>query len=287
MRAVPDPRCGRETKHNHAEVLICLVAGYLAGRTTIRRSLKWCKRHLNWLRNYLPLKNGIASPATVSRILAGIDEELFAFAFMEWIGEIVKTRGLMLAIDGKALRAAMEKVKDYRVPMVMSVVDTVTGLVMAQLPIKNKDCEITSIPKLLKFLDIKGSTVTIDSIGTQTEIMKQIIKQGGHFVLTVKKNQPQSYEEIMKYFNEMSEDHRRMKKEAGFRPRHLEMMESYMEVSSHEKNRDRYENRWYKTCNDVSLLTKTQEEWPFLKTVGHVRQVRILVVKDAEGNDIT
>lgn len=287
MRAVPDPRCGRETKHDHAEVLVCLVAGYLAGRTTIRRSLKWCKRHLNWLRDYLPLKNGIASPATVSRILAGIDEDLFAFAFMEWIGEIVKTKGLILAIDGKALRAAMEKVKDYRVPMVMSVVDTVTGLVVAQLPIKNKDCEITSIPKLLKFLDIKGSTITIDSIGTQTEIMKQIIKQGGHFVLTVKKNQPQSYEEIMKYFNEMSEDHRRMKKEAGFRPRHLEMMESYREVSSHEKNRDRYENRWYKTCNDVSLLTKTQEEWPFLKTVGHVRQVRIQVVKDAEGNDIT
>ena len=175
MRAVPDPRCGRETKHDHAEVLVCLVAGFLAGRTTIRRSLKWCKKRLEWLRTWLPLKNGIASPSTVSRILAGIDEELFAFEFMEWIGEIVETRGLNMAIDGKALRAAMEKVKDYRVPMVMNVMDTVTGLVLAQLPIQNKDCEITAIPELLKCLDIKDSTVTIDSIGTQTEIMEQII----------------------------------------------------------------------------------------------------------------
>lgn len=287
MRAVPDPRCGRETKHDYAEVLVCLVAGFLAGRTTIRRSLKWCKRRLEWLRIWLPLKNGIASPSTVSRILAGIDEELFALEFMEWIGEIVETRGLNLAIDGKALRAAMEKVKDYRVPMVMNVIDTVTGLVLAQLPIQNKDCEITAIPELLKCLDIKDSTVTIDSIGTQTEIMEQIIQQGGHFVLTIKRNQPQSYEEIVKYFGEMSEDYEKMKKEAFFRPRHSEMMESYDEVCHKEKNRDRYESRCYRTCNDVSLLTKTQKEWPFLKTVGQVSQIRIPVERDARGNDIT
>lgn len=233
------------------------------------------------------LENGIASPSTACRILSGIDEELFGLSFMEWIGEIVNTRGLQLAIDGKALRAAMEKVKNFRAPMVLNVIDTVTGLVMAQLPIQNKDCEITAIPELLKLLDIRGSTVTIDAIGTQTAIMQQIISQGGHFVLTVKKNQPQSYDEIMKYFKEMSEDYTRMKKEKNFRPRHPEMMESYGEASYQGKNRDRYESRWYRVCHDISLLTKTQEEWPFLKTVGQVRQIRIPVERDSEGNDIT
>ena len=66
------------------------------------------------------------------------------------------------------------------------------------MPIKNKDCEIKAIPELLKLLDIHGSTVTTDAIGTQTRIMDQIISQEGHFVLMVKKNQPQSYEEIVK-----------------------------------------------------------------------------------------
>ena len=61
--------------------------------------------------------------------------------------------------------------------------------------IKNKDCEIKAIPELLKLLDIKGSTVTTDAIGTQTRIMEQILSREGHFVLMVKKNQPQSYEE--------------------------------------------------------------------------------------------
>ena len=134
MRAVPDLRCGRETKHAHGEVLVCLVAGFLAGKTTIRRSLRWCKKHLEELREYLPLKNGIASPSTVCRLLSGMDEELLALEFMEWIGESVNTKGIPLAVDGKALRVAMEKVKDFRAPMVLSAINAVTGVVVAQMP---------------------------------------------------------------------------------------------------------------------------------------------------------
>ena len=287
MKAVPDPRCGRTSKHDHAEVLVCLVTGFLAGRLTIRRSLKWCRKHLEWLRQYLPLKNGVASPSTACRILAGIDEELFALQFTAWIGEIVETRGIHLIIDGKALRAAMEKVKNFRAPMVMNAIDAATGLVLAQLPLQNKECEITVIPELLKVLDIRESTVTIDAIGTQTEIMGQIIRQGGHFVLTVKRNQPQSYEEIEKYFRELTEDYGRIREDSGFQPRHPEMMKVYEEICLKEKNRDRYEIRRYRVCRYPALLTKTQEEWPFIRTAGEAEQIRIPIERDENGNDIT
>ncbi len=287
MRAVPDPRCGRETKHDHAEVLVCLVAGFLAGRTTIRRSLKWCEKHLEELKGYLLLKNGIASPSTACRILSGVDEELFALEFMEWIGEIVSTKGIHIAIDGKALRGAMEKVKNYRAPMVLNAIDAATGLVIAQMPIENKDCEITAIPELLKLLAIEESTVTTDAIGTQTSVMEQIVSQKGHFVLMVKKNQPQSYAEIVKYFGEMIEDNKKMKEDRDYRPRNPEMQEKYEEVHEQKRNRDRQEYRWYSVCTECSLLTRTQKEWPYIKTVGLARQIRIPIERDAEGNDIT
>lgn len=287
MRAVPDPRCGRETKHDHAEVLVCLVAGFLAGRTTIRRIVKWCRKNPAMLRKHIPLKNGIASPSTVSRILSRIDEELFALEFMEWAGEIVSTKGTHLAIDGKALRAAMEKVKNFRSPMVMNAMEVATGLVVAQLPLRDKDCEITAIPELLKLLDISGSTVTTDAVGTQTEIMGQILGQKGHFVLMVKRNQPQSYEEITKCLGEMSEDHKEMKKDRNYKPRHPEIQEKYEEVCYRERNRDRMEHRWYGACTESGILTRTQKEWPFIKTVGLSKQVRIPIERDPEGNDIT
>ena len=62
--------------------------------------------------------------------------------------------------------------KDFRAPMILNVVDAATGVVVAQMPIKKKDCEIKEIPGLLKLLDIHESSVTTDAIRTQTQIME-------------------------------------------------------------------------------------------------------------------
>ena len=149
MKAVDDPRSLRAKKHDLAEVLTCIVAGYVTGHITLRRCLGWCRRHVKWLRKRgLSLKNGIASLSTVSRLLAGIDEELFLFVFIQWIGKIVQTKGVHLAVDGKAVKGAAAKVKGERAPMFLNVVEAATGLVLAHLPISDKESEITSIPEL-------------------------------------------------------------------------------------------------------------------------------------------
>ena len=49
--------------------------------------------------------------------------------------------------------------------------------------------EIKAIPKLLNLLDLKGQIVTIDAMGTQKAIAKQIIEQEGDYVLALKGNQ--------------------------------------------------------------------------------------------------
>ena len=63
----------------------------------------------------------------------------------------MKTRGVHLAVDGKALRAAAEKCKGQRAPMMLHVLEVATGLVLAQLPIPDKKNEITSIQTLLSY----------------------------------------------------------------------------------------------------------------------------------------
>lgn len=284
---VPDPRCPRAKQHDLAEVLTYIVAGYVTGHTTLRRCLAWCRRHLNWLRKGLSLKNGIASLSTISRLLSGMDEELFVYAFMEWIGQILDTKGLHLAIDGKAICAAAAKTKGNKAPMIMNVIDTATGLVLSQLPIQNKESEITHIPELLKLLDISGSIITTDAIGTQTDIMRQIISQGGHFVLMVKRNQPTCYEEIVHMFEELEADRKKCATEKGYQTQYPELVAKYDEKKTIEKNRDRYEYRDYRIINDATCVTRTKKEWPFLKSVGYNRQTRILVIRDEDGNDIT
>ena len=288
MKFVEDPRSPRAKKHELAAVLTCLIAGYVSGHISLRRCLGWCRRHENWLKAQgLHLEGGIASLSTVSRLLSTIDEELFLFVFIEWIGSIVRTKGVHLSVDGKALRATAEKCKGKRAPMMLHVLEAATGLVLAQLPVPDKESEITSIPKLLSYLDICESTITADALNTQTSVMEGIISQGGHFALMVKRNQANSYEEIVTQFKAMEEEQEHKKKNASYQTMYPEYVEKYDTVTYSEKNRERYEYRDYRIINDASFVSKTKKQWPFLKSVGYVEQIRILVVRDKDGNDIT
>ena len=61
----------------------------------------------------------------------------------------------------------------------------------------------------------------------------------------------------------------------------------YEEINQMEKNRDRNEYRTCQICNNASNLTKKQKEWPHVQSIGRIKQVRIPVEKDSQGNDIT
>ena len=286
MRMVIDPRCGRKTKHDHAEILTYLAAGYLAGRDSVRRCLQWCRNHIDFLRQHLELKNGIASPATVSRILGNIDEEIFCLAFIEWMTGILNTRGINIAIDGKALRGSTEKIRNRKTPYILNVIDTATALVIAQLPIAEKENEITAIPKLLKLLNIQESLVTIDAVGTVQSVIDTINEKEADYLLTVKKGNPLTYQETKEMFAELGKENERITAHPGQTVTYEKQMDSYDVFKTIEKNRSRMEYRTMQICHNTDLITlcKKQKE---IKTVGWLEQVRIPMEKDKDGKDIT
>ena len=286
MRMVIDPRCGRKTKHDHAEILTYLAAGYLAGRDSVRRCLQWCKNHIDFLRQHLELKNGIASPATVSRILGNIDEETFCLAFIEWMTGILNTKGINIAIDGKALRGSTEKIRNRKTPYILNVIDTATALVIAQLPIAEKENEITAIPKLLKLLNIQESLVTIDAVGTVQSVIDTINEKEADYLLTVKKGNPLTYQETKEMFAELGKENERITAHPDQTVTYEKQMDSYDVFKTIEKNRSRMEYRTMQICHNMDLITlcKKQKE---IKTVGWLEQIRIPMEKDKDGKDIT
>lgn len=286
MRMVIDPRCGRKTKHDHAEILTYLVVGYLAGRDSVRRCLKWCKNHIDFLRQHLELKNGIASPATVSRILGNIDEEIFCLAFIEWMTGILNTKGINIAIDGKALRGSTEKIRNRQTPYILNVIDTATALVIAQLPIAEKENEITAIPKLLKLLNIQGSLVTIDAIGTAQSVMDTINGKEADYLLTVKKGNPLTYQETKEMFAELEKEKERISAHPAQTVTYEKQMASYDVFKTSERNRSRMEYRTMQICHNTDLITLCKKQKK-IKTVGWLEQVRIPMEKDKDGKDIT
>ena len=279
---MPDPRCARKHKHAHAEVLVLIVLGFLAGKSSLRRIVKWAKRNQTKLKRNLRLQNGIPSLSTFSRIASGVDEELLALAFTDWIGNVLSTKGIHIVIDGKALRAAAEKIKDRKAPYILNAMDAATNLVIAQAAIPEKTNEMTAIPKLLDILDITGSTVTIDAIGATETILRMIEENGGYFVQQIKKNCPATYQEIQDIFKRLGEE-RNMDPEKFSR----ENQGSYSEYSSCERNRERVEHREVRCYTNDVAIGKIRKELPFIYSVASSRQVRIPKEVAADGMDIT
>ena len=227
----------------------------------------------------MPFPNGVPSVSTMSRMLAAVDEEMVSLALVNWIGEVLNTRGIHIAIDGKGLRAAARKVRGEKTPYILNAIDAASRLVIGQLVIQGKANEMTAIPELVELLEIEGSTITIDAIGVTENIMNAIHDNGGEFVLQVKRNCPELYEELMRLFEGLSEDRENNPKEFQDKYGHY-----YSETKATEKNRERYE---YRTIQSYSNPGGIQESRPYIASVGRAKQVRIMQMQDDCGNDIT
>jgi len=64
----------------------------------------------------------------------------------------------------------------------VSAYSTDARLVLAQEKVSEKSNEITAIPEVLEWLDIKGNIVTIDAMGYQHKIADKILSKQGDYI---------------------------------------------------------------------------------------------------------
>src|SRR5262249_48634464 len=91
--------------------------------------------------------------------------------------------------DGKTVAGSAEQTTAQRALHLVSAWATQHGVVLGQVASEDHANEITAIPKLLQLLDVRGATLTIDAMGCQKEIARQVREQGADYVLAVKGNQ--------------------------------------------------------------------------------------------------
>ena len=154
-----------------------------------------CKQ--KWLKTFLALPNGIPSHDTFGRVFARLDPIEFERCFVNWTAAVAKLpHGRLVAIDGKTLRRSFDRAADKAAIHMINAWCRENRLVLGQLAEEAKENEIVAIPKLLKLLDLNGAVVSIDAIGCQKQIARQIVKQGGDYLLQVKANQGQMYQQL-------------------------------------------------------------------------------------------
>jgi len=73
---------------------------------------------------------------------------------------------------------------------------------LGQVKVADKSNEITAIPALLELLDLAGSIITIDAMGTQTAIATQIYSAKADYILALKANPPTLHGQVKTWFDQ-------------------------------------------------------------------------------------
>jgi predicted transposase YbfD/YdcC len=198
---VNDPR-GPNVTHQLFNIIAIAILGTICGADGWVEIEQFGYQKLNWLRQYLFIPKGIPSHDTFGRVFAQIDPEEFQNSFMKWVKALQQiTQGQVIGIDGKQMRGSHDHRKGQRALYMVSAWAEQNHLVLGQRQVAEKSNEITAIPELLRLLEIKGCIVTVDAIGTQTKIAKQIIQAEGDYLLAVKHNQGKLYRDLEMLFS--------------------------------------------------------------------------------------
>lgn len=207
LKGVPDTRHARGKQYELWVLLTILSLGLLSGQKTVWGIVEWAVEHADELIALLDLpKQRVPSRSTFYVTLRkigirGLERELGQMgtameAENRLSATIMGADGQPLrgwSVDGKELRGALAH-GDKEI--LVSVAGHGDGLVLGQAKVDVKTNEITVVPPLLAGRDLQGVVITTDAMHTQRALAQQILDQGGDYLMIVKKNQPQLYENI-------------------------------------------------------------------------------------------
>jgi len=289
LSTIEDTRDNRGKRHKLLDIFILTIFGLLWGHTDFTNMALELKYHEEYFTELLGLENGIPSHDTFSAAFSIINPAEFVECFIQWIVDLTHTEGKHVAIDGKAIRAACEKVYCKKVPMLINALVVETGICIGQLKVDTKTNEIKGIPDLLAWLDIEGAVVTTDAIGCQREIIEMLISKGADFVLPVKDNQANMHKNIqLEMETIIAEQQLEAARAEKYSAKRIKIetpltdkLGIYQEV---DKGHSRIERRTYYVWNDASCIIK--DEWPHVASVGMAVRERLIIHRDENGEII-
>lgn len=198
--ALADRRQQAKVLYPLPEIMLLVLCATLAGADDFVEMRLWGTRNLAFLRRFCPYAHGLPSHDTLGEVIRAVDPELFKTCFTSWVAGLREDEPDIIAIDGKTSRRTHARKKGREPLHLVSAWATRQRLVFGQEAVAGKSNEITAIPLLLERLALHGALVTIDAIGTQTEIADLIVKRGGDYLLALKENRPATFADVAAFF---------------------------------------------------------------------------------------
>jgi predicted transposase YbfD/YdcC len=263
LSIIKDPRVEARCDHKLLDILMIAICSYICGADSWEDIEEFGKSKQEWFASFLELPNGIPSHYTFRRVFILMDSDELKEHFLEWIKSAIKmSKGQLVNIDGKVLRGSKHRSDGKGALNIVSAWSSEQSVVLGQVKTDEKSNEITAIPELLKMLDLEGCIVTIDAMGCQTEIVKDIVKKKADYVISLKGNQGTLYEDVKDYLD--------WAERIGFDGIEYDYYETL------EKGHGRIEHRRCWVTSQIEWL-EGKEGWAKLRTIAMVECEREII----------
>jgi predicted transposase YbfD/YdcC len=265
LEDIPDPRRQwGNIRHKLEDILVIGLVTLLCNGSDYEDMEAFGREREAELRKFLELPEGIPDESTFLRVFQRVKPQALSACLYSWLTEEREMRWGSVNIDGKTIRGSGKGGENG-----VHVVSAWAGeeeIVLGQLSVDKKSNEITAIPKLLELFDVRGTTITIDAMGCQTEIAKKIREKQGNYILAVKDNQPTLHQDIREYFE-------------GLEQGDIRDLPDDVWQTGEERGHGRVEKREVRSVTDIQWLAG-KPHWKDLKTIIQYRCWRDGVVTD-------
>jgi predicted transposase YbfD/YdcC len=203
LKTIPDPRAARGQRHEWPLILLLIVAAMASDQHNLRAIGQWVRERKDELIALLkPKRKRLPSPATLRRGLQLVDLTVLEHTVAAVLSvpsapaqvaaeaasvPAAASAWQALAADGKWLRGTKEAGQSQKVA---ALVTHTRGEVVAQRAIPPEESEQSTVASLLAESNLSQRVVTLDALHTERALAHQIVAQGGHYFMVVKRNQP-------------------------------------------------------------------------------------------------
>lgn len=204
-------------------------------------------------------------PDTFRRVFEKLDSKILEQKLSAWFQQLIQPREMseVIAVDGKSIRGSYDREKGLKNLHLVTAWASENRLVLGQVKVEDHSNEITAIPALLELIDVSGAIITLDAMGTQTEIVRQICEKNADYVVALKSNHPTLYNQVKNWFESA-----RTSQFEG-----IKFSEDFRQEKGHHRNESR--KVWAFPVSELGGLYK-QEQWKDLKTIVIVERYRHL-----------
>lgn len=266
LKQIKDIRIQKKTKFKIWDVIICTILAVLFNANDWEEIHDFVEDHYKWLREFLLMTGGIPCAKTYERIFSIINPKELEEIFTDFIlmMSISKTERDIINIDGRVNKGSSrnetrysEKIKPLNV---LNAYSNKYGICLASEQIEEKTNEITTIPDILERFKVKGNVITWDALNTQTANVEKVVNLKGDYVVPIKGNQSNFYNDLKLYFDEKKLE---MIKAGQTRSAYLEYIEKRGENIIHYEYYQTEDVKWYfdikkwKKLNSIGLVKKT------------------------------